>query len=265
MIYNSLTNFSKIIIIIGSIAWGIYGAAKINIFKRITGNETILKIFYILIGVCGLFLMFNRNFYLPFLDKTVVPFSLMKKQKIPKDSTISIKVNVPPYSRVIYWAAEPLQQNQTPERCVRVAYSTFDNSGITTADENGNAYLVLRMPDGYTVKKFFLDKHLRPHVHYRYSLSDGMLSEIFTKNITSVRIKHNPIMNDIVNKFDDVTTALANKNSLQVSALTPTQQTSVNIEAMTQDNIQDNKIENNIQNNLIYENDPTLFDSYQQV
>jgi hypothetical protein len=259
MIYNTITNLSKILIIIGGIAWGIYGCAKINIFKRITLNENILKFIYIIIGLSSIYLMFNRNFYLPFLGKTVVPFSLMKKQKIPKDSSVSVQVNVPPYSRVIYWAAEPLQENQTTERCVRVAYGTFENSGITTADETGKAQLILRMPAGYTIKKCLLDKRLPSHVHYRYSLSDGMLSEIYTKNITSVNSNMNDaLVNNIVTKFDNAALSLANKNTVQATSLSPVQQSIATVEAMTQ--------EKNVKNNTLkYENDPSFFETFQSV
>ena len=178
----NLITLNKLLLIIGGVAWGIYGVFNTNIVKKILPNSTAQKVVYILVGLSALFLMFNRNFYLPFLDKTVLPQSLLKKDNKPDNSTFSIKVKVNPNARIIYWASESNNDKNTP---VSVAYGKFKNSGITTADKNGYANLVLRKMSGYSVKKGLFNKKLRPHIHYRYTLPNGLMSEIKTKYVKS--------------------------------------------------------------------------------
>ena len=181
----NLITLAKLLLIIGGIAWGVYGSMGINMVKRIIPSETGQKVVYIAVGLASLVLMFNRNFYLPFLSNTVVPKSLLDKDRVPIDSTISVEVTVAPYSRVIYWASEkPKDKSQMKDTPVQVAYGEFANSGITTADANGKAHLVLKKPKSYVVKRGIFKKRLRPHIHYRYTLSDGMLSQVFTKRLS---------------------------------------------------------------------------------
>ena len=183
----NLESFAKLLLIIGGIVWGIYGVLHINIVKYVLPYTIFQRVLYIVVGLAALLLMFNRNFYLPFLGKTILPLSLVKDNKTPDNSTFSVKVHAKPNSRVIYWAAEPHTTDQNNKRNVQVAYGEFKNSGITTADSNGIAILHLRKPDNYTVNKHLISKMLHAHVHYRYSLSDGLLSEIFTKKIHNVK------------------------------------------------------------------------------
>lgn len=174
--YN-LIILAKLLLIIGGIAWGIYGSMGINLVKRILPNENAQKILYIIVGISALILMFDRNFYLPFLGKSVVPKTFLEKDRVPVDSTISVEVQVKPNARVIYWAS-------TKKGEVTDAYGEFENSGITTADSNGKAHLVLKKPKCYYVKKGLFKKRLRPHIHYRYTLPNGMMSQILTKHLS---------------------------------------------------------------------------------
>jgi uncharacterized membrane protein YuzA (DUF378 family) len=185
----NLIIFAKLLLIIGGIAWGIYGSMGINIVKRIVPFGTLQKVVYITVGLSALMLMFNRNFYLPFLARAVVPKSLLDKDRVPINSTISIEVLVKPYSRVIYWASEKnRKKGKSKEIPVEVAYGEYANSGITTADSNGKAHLLLEKPKSYVVKRGIFKKKLRPHIHYRYTLSDGMLSQVFTKRLSKDNI-----------------------------------------------------------------------------
>jgi uncharacterized membrane protein YuzA (DUF378 family) len=59
----TLVNFAKVLLIIGGVAWGIYGAIKINIIRHILPFPELQKFVYILVGIAALFLMFNRNYY----------------------------------------------------------------------------------------------------------------------------------------------------------------------------------------------------------
>jgi uncharacterized membrane protein YuzA (DUF378 family) len=186
----NLITFTKLLLVIGGIAWGIYGAFGINIVKRILPDSNAQKIVYILVGVSAVVLLFNRNFYLPFLDKTVLPSSLLSKEKtVIGSDTFTVKVKVEPNVRVIYWASEP-KSEIVP---VATAYGEFENSGIVNADENGIASLVLKKPSSYTVKKGLFNKTLKPHIHYRYTLSNGMLSEVKTKYVSKKDFSENKI------------------------------------------------------------------------
>ena len=219
--------FAKLFLIIGGITWGLVGVADINIIENIFTNTSLLKFIYLLIGLSAIILMFNRDYYLPFLGKTVVPFSFFKDNTIPDNSTFSVDVKVPANARVIYWASEPLKDGENGDRTVHVAYGEFKNSGIATADALGNAKLSLRLPGNYSVRKFY-KKHLNAHVHYRYSLTDGMLSDIKT-----VQVNQDPI---------------------------------VKKEKFTNENNNENNNKNNNENNNeniyenIYENDVRMFD-----
>ena len=176
----NLITLSKLLLIIGGIAWGIYGALNINIIKVVLPNSTIYRVIYVLVGLAALILMFNRNFYLPFLGETVLPQSLLNKDNQIKNGTFSIKVKVDPNVRVIYWASESTKDILP----VSLAYGEFLNSGITTSDKDGIANLVLRKPSSYSVKKGLFKKTLKPHIHYRYILPNGLMSEIKTKYVS---------------------------------------------------------------------------------
>ena len=177
----NLITFTKFLLVIGGIAWGIYGVFGINIVKRILPDSNSQKVVYVLVGLSAIILLFNRNFYLPFLDKTVLPSSLLHKDKtVTGDDTFIVKVKVQPNVRVIYWASEPNSEILP----VATAYGEFKNSGIVTSDEHGIANLVLKKPSSYTVRKGLFKKTLKPHIHYRYTLPNGMLSEIKTKNVS---------------------------------------------------------------------------------
>lgn len=179
-----LHTLAKLLLIIGGIAWGLIGVVDINIIENVFTNTFLQKFIYILVGLSAVLLMFNRNYYLPFLGKTVVPFSFFKDNKVPDNSTFSVDVKVPANARVIYWAAEPLKDGENSDRSVQVAYGEFKNSGIATADALGNAKLSVRLPGDYSVRKFY-KKHLKAHIHYRYSLTDGMLSDIMTVQVNN--------------------------------------------------------------------------------
>jgi uncharacterized membrane protein YuzA (DUF378 family) len=172
----NLITLSKLLLIIGGIAWGIYGALKINIIKELIPDQNIQRVIFVFVGFSALILMFNRNFYLPFLGETVLPQSLLNKDNKPSIGTFSIEVKVEPNVRVIYWASETTKDILP----VSAAYGEFLNSGITTSDKNGIAKLVLRKPSSYTVKKGLFKKTLKPHIHYRYTLPNGLMSEIKT-------------------------------------------------------------------------------------
>jgi uncharacterized membrane protein YuzA (DUF378 family) len=174
----SLSIIAKLLLVIGGFIWGVYGLMTINVVKRILPHPSAQKALYILFGIAAIILLFDKTFYLPFLSKTVLPNNMLKSDFNPDGSMnqIKVQVKVPANTRVIFWASNNKNDNDS----VKVAYGKFENSGITTSDSNGIATLVLHRPSGYRVPT----RKLKPHVHYRYVLSDSMLSNVFTKRLT---------------------------------------------------------------------------------
>lgn len=136
------------------------------------------------IGVSGLYYLFDKTYYLPFLGETILPvrgnkFNLNSSTN-PSDKSITIKLtNLPQKSIVVYWGAKGDGGNviSTP----REAYGEYINSGVTMSNDNGEATVVLDCPSQYSVKHRILDAH----IHYRYQLSrnKGLFSEVYTKGV----------------------------------------------------------------------------------
>jgi uncharacterized membrane protein YuzA (DUF378 family) len=210
----NLVIFAKLLLIIGGITFGIYGLFNVNIIKKVLQDKNMSNLFYICIGIAAVFLMFNRNFYLPFLDKTVMPKVFIGKDQKPLNATFSVEVTAQPHSRIIYWASDV----SGSDVFVETAYGEFENSGITTADSNGKAHLILKKPESYKIKKIGFNKTLKPHIHYRYSLSNGMMSDIQTRYISNNElgleqqqtIFDKSILGSTLPKFSDLTQVFNN-------------------------------------------------------
>lgn len=139
------------------------------------GNATfdwVSKILYLVILVAVLNILFDRNFYLPFLGESVFPCNVLKEH-VPENATTQVRVNVTPNTPVVYWAAEP---GEFADRDWNQAYAKYTNSGITKSDARGVAVMSVREPTGYNVP----GKSLSPHVHYRECLNNNMLGEVKT-------------------------------------------------------------------------------------
>jgi uncharacterized membrane protein YuzA (DUF378 family) len=261
--------FAKLLLIIGGITWGLYGALRINIIKRILPSSSAQNVIYLLVGLSALFLMFNRNFYLPFLDQAVLPKSFINKNKEPYNATFSVDIKVPPNSRVIYWASEPSDKK---DQIVSVAYGDFQNSGITSANKNGVATLILRKPSSYVVKKALFKKHLKPHVHYRYTLANGIMSEVFTKFISKKDILNKPEISHKAHKAHKVHKAhKAHKAHILDNYITTAPSPSTPKSDLTHLtkcncinrhlNIHDSKCTHKFHNKIVLESKPILFDN----
>ena len=134
------------------------------------------KIINVFIAGAALMLI-KRDYFLPFLGETVIPNGVLKTSQ-PENATVGVVVNVPPLTKVIYWAAESSDEvDQTPWK----AYNKYSNSGVITSDENGQATLKFREPAIYKKPSMFgLEKQLQPHVHFRYAKTNGMFSRVET-------------------------------------------------------------------------------------
>lgn len=159
-----------IIVFIGSLNWGLT-ALNLNIVELLLGKQ-IAKVIYLVVAVSALYLMFNRDTYLPFLGDTAFPCSVLS-EKYPENSNYGYKIVTKPNSLVVYWAATPSMNN---ERSYKEAYNLYKNSGVVKSDSNGVVTLKVVKPTGYNVPT----KSLKAHIHYRECLSSGMLGKVKT-------------------------------------------------------------------------------------
>lgn len=127
-------------------------------------------------GLAALGLAFARDFYLPFLGETVMPCSVLPVST-PEGADTKIHVNVHPGAKVMYWAAEPTNEELKGLQDWRKAYLRFRNAGVVIADESGKAELAVRSPQPYTVPT---KGKLNPHIHYRVCRDDGMMERVET-------------------------------------------------------------------------------------
>ena len=134
-----------------------------------------------MISVAVIYFLFKRNYYLPFLGRTVYPCKRNEIEKIPyiegyERQPKTILTNYPD-KNIIYWAAMPGKKNKkTPED----AYKDFENSGIARSNQKGKVTFTYYKPVGYSVNRFGFEKELKPHIHYRACLGNGLLSQIET-------------------------------------------------------------------------------------
>jgi uncharacterized membrane protein YuzA (DUF378 family) len=175
-----------ILLIVGGLNWGLIGTFNLNIVKLLNEYTFDSPIFenavYITVGIAAIYLSTKRNFYLPFLGNTILPPSLLKDID-NKNANISITVDAPNADMVIYWAAEPLAENEVDgSKFAYDAYDKYTNSGIAEVI-SGKAVLKVTCPQTYWVKKWGIKKTLPKHVHYRLVYSTGWVSEVKTSKL----------------------------------------------------------------------------------
>lgn len=116
-----------------------------------------------------------KELYYPFMREAIVPEKLIHSSK-PKKYNYVIDVEVPPNSKVMYWASKKIPNVSNPH--VKDAYGDYSNGGVVRANSNGKAKLYFNEGSGYQKP----GKGNRPrHVHYRYILENSaFMSKIFT-------------------------------------------------------------------------------------
>lgn len=155
------------IMLVGGINY-FFLAYKSDMFNPFGKWKTIV---YLIIALATLYKIRLVTF-LPFLGETAFPSGVLEK-KVPKDANVEFNLQqLPPNTYVVYWGSDA-------EGDPTEAYGEYTNSGVTTTDDNGNVKLLLKCPTRYYVGR----KKLPKHVHYRYALSNGLLSKVHTKTI----------------------------------------------------------------------------------
>lgn len=123
-------------------SWSVYGymvsmilliAGALNHLLALAGvhiftNNYLKTAFYLLVGWSGIYLMFNRNTYLPFLGYAALPDAVLTpmSQVGPSLRTYILR-NVPEDVHfVLYWATLPGEKRESMVE----AYGDFSNSGV---------------------------------------------------------------------------------------------------------------------------------------
>jgi len=146
------------------------------------GAGMIDKAIGLVCGLSAMYLLFDRDVYLPFLGDTVIPEAVIINDKMPAGANRVVIATVPANARVIFWAAAPSQKTKSNPWD---AYGKYRNSGVTRGDSDGRAVFRIRNPGSYKVPG---KGKLEPHLHYRYMIDDGMMSKIFTAPIPDERL-----------------------------------------------------------------------------
>lgn len=181
-IMDRLHIFLILLVLIGGINWGLIGGLEFNLVSFINEKTFksvyFLRTVYLLVGFSAILLMLNRDTYLPFLGKTVMPTSLFTPIRMADYNHVqTIKVPDSKYTHVVYWAASPEQGEIGPDP--RTAYNDFSNMGVEEIrDKVVNLYI--KLPEQYKVP---LKGILPRHIHYRFVELNGMISRVHTETI----------------------------------------------------------------------------------
>ena len=176
-----------LLVLIGSINWGLVGLFNVDLvrgFGSLFGQSIgshVSTFIYLLVGMSAILLVIQRETFLPFLGRTVMP-QPMTEYKPTGNVITKVIDNLPPNVKVIYWAALPSDKIiDNPND----AYGDYSNQGVTISDANGVATLQVLKPPSYKIP-FYNDPFkgtLEPHIHYRYWTSPGMTSSLYTIKI----------------------------------------------------------------------------------
>ena len=167
MYYETRKNHILLLIILfGAINYGTstFGYNLVELFSNKINNYLgynlgVNRYIYILIAISAIIIMFNRDLWLPFLGRNVMPTTLIPL-KINPGANKSIEIQVTPNTRVAYWASKPTNDLTSFD----IAYDDFSNSGVVISDDKGIAKLNIIEGSAYSVPG---GKIIPKHVHYR--------------------------------------------------------------------------------------------------
>jgi len=166
---------AAVLVVVGSINWGLIGVFGYNAVAALAGRGLIANTIYSLVGLAGLILAVRRDTYLPFLGETVLPCSAIPIST-PEHADTAVTVSqLTPGAKLLFWAAEPATDGLARIKSWEQAYLKFANAGVAVADESGRAVLNIRKPQPYTVP---VRGAITAHVHWRVCQDSGMLGPV---------------------------------------------------------------------------------------
>lgn len=187
---KKLCMLGALLLVIGGLNWGIVALTGGDLVSSVFGRGSVVaRGIFLLVALAAVFVVFKRDYYLPFLGETHVPCSVLS-DKVPEGADTAIGVRVAPGAKVVFWAAEPANDDLKNVNDYRAAYLEYRNAGVTTADADGNATLKVRAPQGYTVP---LKGQLPPHIHYRECDGRGFMKAIVTVTLDGKEYFDNPV------------------------------------------------------------------------
>lgn len=174
---DALFYASAPVLIIGGLNWLATGINNVRKGDAATKSDDLLNglglptqlinIVYIIVGIAAIGMLFYgymRTFGAPdMLNTTFFPSTLTVAERTPDNATAAVKIQVTPFAKVAFWAAQSAIQKDTPYLSYDEAYGDYSNAGVAIADAAGVAVLRFRSPNGYMVR----GTKLKPHVHYR--------------------------------------------------------------------------------------------------
>ena len=187
---KKLYMLGALLLVIGGLNWGIVALTGGDLVSSLFGRGSVIaRGIFLMVALAAAYFLFQRDYYLPFLGETHVPCSVMN-DKAPEGADTSIGVSVRPGAKVVYWAAEPANEDLKTAVDYRAAYLEYRNAGVATADASGNATLNVRTPQGYTVP---MKGQLPPHIHYRECDGRGFMKPIVTVTLDGKEYFENPV------------------------------------------------------------------------
>jgi len=173
---------AMVLLVVGGLNWGIKSFSGKDFVTYVTGRNVILaNAIFAAVGIAALFIGFNRDSYLPFLGKSVIPCEVLKVQT-PENADITKEVLVGPGTKVLYWAAEPKNKDLHDLNDWQQAYLGYRNAGVAIGDASGIAKLKVRKPQPYSVP---IKGALSPHIHYRKCMGEGLIGRVYTVELDS--------------------------------------------------------------------------------
>ena len=173
------------LLVLGAVNYLFVSFLNKNMFAMITQNTTFIRGISLLIGLCGLYYLFNRDYYLPFLGPAVIPTPTFGEKEKLSGNLTSVKLyNLPPNTNVIFWAAK--SSEMTIETSLEAYSGNSANSGIVKTNDKGEAIISINCPAPYKITQLgFVKSTLKSHVHYRYEIPEykGIYSRVMTKFI----------------------------------------------------------------------------------
>lgn len=135
-----------------------------------------VKLYALFVGVLALYLLLQRDVYLPFLGSAAFPLGLVDREITPSGANVTHDLAFDAKDegkRVVYWGAKPSQQ-LVPNPWD--AYHDFSNAGVSII-RNGTATIKFFCPTKYKVP---WGKTLDRHVHYRVCCENGLMGPVQT-------------------------------------------------------------------------------------
>lgn len=201
------------LLVIGGMNWGIVALTGNDIISKFFGRGSVIaRAIFFIVALAAVAVVFQRDFYLPFLGETHIPCSVLQ-EITPKDADIVVPVHVSPNTKVLYWAAEPAKEELKQLNNYEQAYSEYKNAGVAISDDDGNLGLQTRSPQPYTVP---MKGALPSHIHYRVCSDRGFMGPVKTVTTSGVELFTNPTY-DAASEIDAVVESTATHNRMPQS------------------------------------------------